>query len=103
MLIKFSIISGQSVEMFEKDAQAILHAMDLSGTVPSAISAEDIPAAIQHLENTLSSSSIDKDDDKPNQDGGSEDSVGTKTKAFPLIELLKNAVKQNKSVMWDKV
>ncbi len=100
MLIKFSIISGQSVEMFEKDAKAILHAMDLSGKVPSAISAEDIPAAIKHLENTLSSSSIDKDDDNK---GGSEDAVGAKTKAFPLMELLKNAVQQNKSVMWDKL
>jgi hypothetical protein len=100
MLIKFSMVSGQSFSMFEKDAVEMLHAMDLSGNIPSAINPEDIPSALKLLENKLNS--INADEEKGDQNEDSDDGISAKTRAFPLIELLKNAIKEEKSVMWEK-
>ena len=99
MLVKFSMVSGPSFEMFEQKAIEMIRAMDLSGKVPSAINPEDIPSALNHLENKLNSTSLEAE----TVDENDEDVVSAKTRAFPLIELLKKAIKEDKSVMWEKV
>lgn len=99
MFIQFNVVAGPSIKMFEKDALEMLRAMGLSGTVPSAIATEDIPSAIERLESNLRKQDSEGDKAK----GYGDEVVDAKTRAFPLIELLKSAVKEEKSVMWDRV
>jgi hypothetical protein len=101
MLIKFSVVAGPSIEMYEKEALEMIRAMGLSGTVPSAMSPEDILPAIEQLKSKLNKHSSEGDSTVRN--GYNDDVIDAKTRAFPLIELLNNAVKENKSVMWDTV
>lgn len=101
MLIRFSVVAGPSIEMYEKEAMKMLRAMGLSETVPSAIGPEDILPAVKKLESSLNKGSLA--DKSTSQNGYDDDVVDAKTRAFPLIELLKNAAKENKSVMWDTV
>jgi len=99
MLMRFSVVSGPSIDMYEKQALEMLQAMGLSGTVPSAISPEDILPAIKKLETRLNmNNASDKNTDG---DGYTNDAIDAKTRAFPLIELLKKAEKEQKSVMWE--
>ena len=98
-MIKFSSQAGESISMFDKEAKEILLAMGRSGNVPGAVKAEDIAEAIQSLEaavNLAPDSSASESDDAE-----SSKSVGLKTRAFPLIELLKRAAESDKSVMWE--
>jgi len=101
MLIKFSVVAGPSIEMFEKEGLEMLGAMGLSGTVPSAISPEDILPAVKQLESKLNKK-VGQDQKAPTN-GYNDDVIDAKTRAFPLIELLNNAAKEKKSVMWDRV
>lgn len=104
MLIKFSVNAGPSIEMYEKEALKMIRAMGLSGRVPSAMQPEDILTAVRQLESALNADPNPlKDDETTVQNGYSDDVIDAKTRAFPLIELLKNAVKEDKSVMWDTV
>jgi len=101
MLIRFSVVAGPSIEMYEKEAMKMLRAMGLSETVPSAMSPEDVLPAVKKLESSLNKRS--SADESTSQNGYDDDAIDAKTRAFPLIELLKNAAKENKSVMWDTV
>lgn len=101
MFIKFSVVAGPTIKMFEKEALEMLRAMGQSGTVPSAIASEDVLAAVTKLKNTLNKRS--PEGGQAVKDGYGDDAVDAKTRAFPLIELLNAAVKENKSVMWEVV
>ena len=101
MLIRFSVVAGPSIEMYEEEAMKMLRAMGRSETVPSAMSPEDILPAVKELESSLNKRS--SMDESTSQNGYDDDAIDAKTRAFPLIELLKNAAKENKSVMWDTV
>ena len=102
MLIKFTSPAGASVSMFEKDANALLKMMGHSGTVPSAIRAEDIPQALQQLEQALQTDSASQATPKTdNEDNVGCGKVSTNVRAYPLIQLLKAAISKQKTVMWE--
>ncbi|GAB6070140.1 DUF1840 domain-containing protein [Thiomicrorhabdus hydrogeniphila] len=101
MLMRFSVVSGPSIDMYEKQGLEMLQAMGLSGTVPSAMSPEDILPAIKKLESRLNANNTS--DKNTNSGDYNNDSIDAKTRAFPLIELLKKAEKEQKSVMWEMV
>lgn len=98
MLIKFTSPAGASVSMFEKDASALLKMMGHSGTVPSAMRAEDIPAALQQLEQALQAQAPVP---KTPEDNAECQKVSTNVRAYPLIQLLKAAMNKQKTVMWE--
>lgn len=98
-MIKFSSQAGESISMFDKEAKEILLAMGRSGNVPGAVKAEDIAEAIQSLEAAMSIAPEPGADQS--DDANATKSVGLKTRAFPLIELLKRAADNDKSVMWE--
>ena len=108
MLVKFSSISGQSLSMFENQAKKMLRGMDMTGNIPGAINAEDLQTALDHLEQSIEKEAATE---KPPEFGDevSDDErkaiesqiVSAKARAFPLMELLKLAIKQQKSVMWE--
>lgn len=105
MLVVFTNKNGATVEMFEKAALALIKLMGCREAVPSAIKAEDLPKALETLQNALAEvkkeeeaaeqeDELDDDEDKPK-------SIGMSTRAFPLIELMQHSVKHGSYLMWD--
>jgi hypothetical protein len=97
MLIKFDSEAG-SFTMNGDIAVQLLQAMGHSGTVPSAILAEDIPPALTRLRAAINSAAAVKSDDRDNK----EEPVSLRQRAYPLIDLLERAANKGAEVMWRK-
>ena len=101
MLVRFDSEVG-GFTMFGEPAVKLLKMMGHSGTVPSAILAQDIPAALTRLkaavaaepESPLPESERNADDAKP------EPKVSLRQRAYPLIDLLTRAETRGCNVMW---
>ncbi|MEO8005623.1 MAG: DUF1840 domain-containing protein [Betaproteobacteria bacterium] len=98
MLIKFDSDAG-SFTMNGDIAVQLLKAMGHSGTVPSAILAQDIPAALAQLKSAVAGQSEPRNAD--DKDAG-EVQVSLGQRAFPLIDLLTRAAAKGAEVMWAK-
>ena len=98
MLVTFTTKAHADITMFGDVALAMLKMMGHSATVPGAILAADVPAALNRLKaaidagKTASPPVADKDADEP--------VVSLAHRALPLIELLSNAAKVESDVMW---
>jgi hypothetical protein len=93
--------------MFGDVAVKLLTMMGHSGTVPGAILAEDVPAALDHLQKALAedrSASVPPpaENDKEEDQESKEIPVSLAQHAFPLLELLKAAAKAQHDVMWER-
>jgi len=103
MLITFTSKAYPDITMFSESALLLIKMMGHSGVVPSAIMAEDVPAALDRLKNAIQSECRLLPPEKPSdvQDKEShEQSVSLKNRALPLIELLSAATKEHCDVMW---
>lgn len=111
MLVTFHTKAYASITMFGDVAKELLHLMGHSGTVPSAIKAEDVPAALGRLETAIaqrkSSEAVDgaATADATGRDRGRDDDAPRKVplshRALPLLELLRAAAARKVDVMWD--
>jgi hypothetical protein len=88
--------------MFGDVGQRLLKMMGHSGTVPSAILAEDVPAARDSLKRAIEIEKSAAAEPSGNiQDKDINDqTVSLAYRALPLIELLEAAAKKNCDVMW---
>jgi hypothetical protein len=100
MLVTFSSSAYADITMFGDVALRLLKLMGHSGTVPGALLAEDVPAALARLQAAIAAEkrlpevkTADTEDDEP--------AVSLPHRALPLIELLKAAAKAECDVMWD--
>lgn len=106
MLVIFRTKGYANITMFGDVAHQLLQLMGHSGTVPGAIKAEDVPAALARLESAIAQrkteeaaqvpepSEVDRDDkDAPQK-------VSLPRRAVPLLELLRAAAANNADVMW---
>ena len=98
MLVTFKTKAYADITMFGDIAVSLLKMMGHSGTVPSAILAEDLPAALERLTAALDSETGLPPVENINDD---EPPVSMHIRAIPLIELLKAAIKQGADVMWE--
>jgi hypothetical protein len=90
--------------MFGDVALRLLKLMGHSGTVPSAILADDIPQALARLKAAIAADRAASGESTPNgaeSDDSEEPAVSLAHRAFPLIELLEAAAKRKCDVMWD--
>ncbi|EGW21758.1 Domain of unknown function DUF1840 [Methylobacter tundripaludum SV96] len=97
MLVTFTTNAYADTTLFGDVALALLKMMGHSATVPGAILAADVPAALSRLtaaiESEKASSPVeDKYTDEP--------IVSMANRALPLINLLAAAAKANADVMW---
>jgi len=102
MLIKFDSPVGGFI-MNSDIAVQLLKAMGHSGTVPSAILAGDIPAALARLKAVLAASP--RAATEPSDSDDKEDTevrVSLQQRAFPLIDLLTRAADKGAEVMWTR-
>jgi hypothetical protein len=97
MLVTFTTEAYADITMFGDVGLAMLKMMGHSATVPGAIRAEDVPAALERLTAAVNAtpsaaSTSNKDADEPN--------ISLRNRALPLIELLKAAAKAGAFVSW---
>ncbi|HCG5623423.1 TPA: DUF1840 domain-containing protein [Vibrio parahaemolyticus] len=106
MLITFRCRSYANVTMFGDIALEMIKMMGHSGTVPGSISAQDVPDSLSKLTSALSAKNaaeenLPTDVDVDEEEEQAEPAVSLGRRAFPLIELLKSAIKEECEVMWD--
>jgi hypothetical protein len=97
MLVTFTTDAYADITMFGDVALAMLKMMGHSATVPGAILAADVPAALSRLTASIDAEQAsppveDKDADEP--------VVSMRHRALPLINLLAAAAKAESNVMW---
>ena len=98
MLVKFESEVG-SVSMFGDVAVTLLKMMGHSGTVPSALLAKDIPAALAKLNSGVAMAPADSGAAAQDEDGA-QTNVSLRKRAFPLIELLERASASAVDITW---
>ena len=98
MLVTFSTDAHADITMFGDVALAMLKKMGHSATVPGAILAEDVPAALNQLTAAIEA----EKDSQPveQQDDDDEPIVSMVHRAMPLIDLLSAAARDECNVMW---
>lgn len=97
MLVTFSTNAYADITYFGDVALAMLKMMGHSATVPGAIVAEDVPAALSSLTAAIETGKAAPPVADKNAD---ERVVSMANRAQPLIDLLTAAVKANTYVMW---
>lgn len=110
MLIKFKTDAYADITMFGDVAKQLLKMMGHSGTVPSAILADDVPAALSRLKHAVegrkasaSADSAASADKGSEPDPDDDQAVSLAYRAIPLIELLTAAARKKRDVMWEKL
>lgn len=99
MLVTFTTKAWADITMFGDIAVALIKMMGHTGTVPSAILAEDVPAALARLKEAVEE--VPEEDPAGEDDDESGDKkVSIPTRAYPLIELLTAAADRKCDVMW---
>ncbi|MDD2892995.1 MAG: DUF1840 domain-containing protein [Halothiobacillaceae bacterium] len=99
MLVTFKTDAHADITMFGKDALAMLNMMGHSTTVPGALLAEEIPAALARLTAAIEA---DKASPHPVESAyADETTVSMSLRARPLMALLAAAAKAKSYVMWE--
>jgi hypothetical protein len=106
MLVTFRTKAHANITMFGDVAKQLLELLGHSGTIPSAIKAEDVPAALARLEGAVEQRRAAEAADVPEGDGSRDDydvprKVTLSQRAGPLLELLRAAAAKKADVMWD--
>lgn len=108
MIVTFRTEAHADILMFGDIAVQLLKLMGHSGTVPGALLAEDVPAALERLQAALAvqpeapPEKPDRVDDDDDDNDESECPVPFAHRALPLIELLAAAATAHCNVMWDR-
>jgi hypothetical protein len=106
MLVTFRTKAYANITMFGDVAKQLLELMGHSGTVPSALSAADVPAALSRLESAIAQRRAADSAETPQNDQAPDGydaprKVTLAQRAVPLIELLRAAAARKVDVMWD--
>ena len=106
MIVKFSTHAG-ALTMHGDAAVTLLKAMGHSGTVPGAILAADLPAALSSLRKALEEqarvpsppepATTDEDDERER-----EPPVSMRMRALPLIDMIETAIARDSDLMWER-
>ncbi|WP_299013151.1 DUF1840 domain-containing protein [uncultured Photobacterium sp.] len=109
MLVTFHCKVSGNIIMFGDVAKQMLKMMGFCENIPGAIDAEDVPVALNNLQqalNRIRQIEIDAGndpvidiDDYDEQDV--EPVVGVNTRALPLLEMLKEAKAAQCYIMWE--
>ena len=92
--------------MFGDVAVTLLKMMGHSGTVPSALLAEDVPRALARLERELAAIGPEEQSGKSeaprDDDADASAPVPLRLRAYPLIQMLSAAAREGSDVMWEE-
>ncbi len=108
MLVRFHSKAAAGVTMFGEVAVALLRMMGMSGVIPGAVKAADVPGALRRLKESLASAGDEPAPQRelPHRGEDEQDKesrhVSVRTRAFPLVELLEAAAEQRCDVVWEE-
>ena len=102
MLVVFTSKAFYDITMFGDVAEQLIKMMGHSGTIPSALGADDVPAALERLQGAVKAEEAKP---KTERNAGEEkeeeeEHVSLTNRAFPLIEMLTAAAEEHAGVMW---
>lgn len=100
MLVTFTCPAHADITYLGEVATQLLKLMGHSGKIPSALNAEDIPAALEKLEAAVEVDQQIHQQQRTDQTEDDEPAVSLAHRALPLVELLKAAAKDECHVMW---
>ena len=101
MLVTFKTKAYANITMFGDVAVKLLRMMGHSGTVPGAVLADDVPAALERLKAAIAAEKSRGGSEEPRDDEDGEPKISIAKRALPLIELLEAAAKRHNDVMWE--
>ena len=112
MLVRFHSKASGSVTMFGDIAAELLRLMGMSGMVPGAVLAREVPDALRRLSQAVASPEGDRipqpvlHKDQNQQDEKHDDEqevpqVKLRTRAYPLVKLLEAAANEECDVIWE--
>ncbi len=101
MLVTFSSPAHGDVTMFGDVALQLLTMMGRGDTIPSALYAEDVEAALERLKAAIKATPSSSTPKLAAENEDDAASVGISQRALPLIELLEAAIKEKSTVMWE--
>jgi hypothetical protein len=107
MLVTFHTKSYANITMFGDVAVKLLKLMGHSGTVPSALTADDVPAALDRLKAAIAAEKRNPTSPPRAAEGKgagedeNERPISLANRALPLLELLEAAAANHAPVMWD--
>ncbi len=103
MLVRFQTKAYATITMFGDVALTLIQLMGHSGTIPGALLAADVPAALERLR-----AAVAEHPDAPLDPAGAPTFQGEEVRqvslahrALPLIELLEAAAAEGENVMWE--
>ncbi len=107
MLVRFSSTKTESITMFGNVAVQLIRMLGASGNVPGALSADDIPAALNRLRHELQMAATptadDVDENETNEQEDREPPIALTTRAGPLLDILERASAAHVPVMWESL
>jgi hypothetical protein len=103
MLIKFQTKAYASITMFGEVALTLIKLMGHSGSVPSAVLADDIPAALARLQSAVAAQPEHPLDPVTASNSEAGQHVSLAHRALPLIALLQAAAAEGEAVLWEQV
>lgn len=104
MLVRFRSKESAEFVMLGDIAVKLIQLMGHSGTIPGAIAADDVPAALERLREALAiqGAAPAPGPEDEEEAGEREPPVTLANRAYPLIEMLKAAAANDSYVMWDQ-
>lgn len=109
MIVKFTTRFGH-LTMLGETAVSLLRLAGHSGTVPGAILAADLPAALRELQRGLVTSgdqpsppAVPQDDEDSDDDAREcEPPITLRKRAVPLIDMIETAIARDSDLMWER-
>jgi hypothetical protein len=101
MLVTFRTKAYANITMFGDVAVKLLKMMGHSGTVPSAMVADDVPAALERLKQAVAAEKASAAEAPDAEADAEEPRVTLVHRALPLIELLEAAAAKHCDVIWE--
>jgi len=106
MLVTFHSPASSSITMFGDVATTLLQFMGHSATLPGAVLATDIPAALAKLKVALAAyGPVGQEPPADYEDDGEAEAarpVGLPLRAVPLIGMLNAAARNNVHITWEE-
>ena len=111
MLVRFHSKASGSVTMFGDIAAELLRFMGMSGMVPGALLAGDVPEALRRLRQAVESPEGERIPQPPrsksetrrkeNEEDDEVAKINLRTRAYPLLQLLETAATEDCAVVWE--
>jgi hypothetical protein len=110
LLVRFHSKASAGVTMFGDVAAELLRLMGMSGMVPGAVLAQDVPDALRRLRLAVESPEGDRIPQPPRSKSKTQEkedddqdvaTVNLRTRAYPLLQLLETAAAEECAVVWE--